>query len=163
MHTRNNFDLHTESGLRAYREYVERAADLVASLGGSLSGEHGDGQSRGELLERMYGPEIVAAFRQVKAVFDPKGRMNPGKVVDPYPLDENIRFGPAYKISTLTQTYFPFAEDAGSLQHAAERCVGVGRCRRDDAGVMCPSYRATRDERHSTRGRAKLLVELFQG
>ncbi len=163
VHTRNNFDLHTESGLRAYREYVERAADLVASLGGSLSGEHGDGQSRAELLERMYGPEIVAAFRQVKAVFDPKGRMNPGKVVDPYPLDENIRFGPAYKISTLTQTYFPFAEDAGSLQHAAERCVGVGRCRRDDAGVMCPSYRATRDERHSTRGRAKLLVELFQG
>ncbi|HZP54044.1 FAD-binding and (Fe-S)-binding domain-containing protein [Actinocrinis sp.] len=163
VHTRNNFDLHTESGLRTYREYVERAADLVASLGGSLSGEHGDGQSRGELLERMYGPEIVAAFRQVKAVFDPKGRMNPGKVVDPYPLDENIRFGPAYKVTALTPKYFPFAEDAGSLQHAAERCVGVGRCRRDDAGVMCPSYRATRDERHSTRGRAKLLVELFQG
>jgi FAD/FMN-containing dehydrogenase/Fe-S oxidoreductase len=163
VHTRNNFDLHTEAGLRTYRAYVERAADLVASLGGSLSGEHGDGQSRGELLERMYGPELVDAFRQVKAVFDPRGRMNPGKVVDPYPLDTNLRFGPAYRTSTLTPTYFPFADDAGSFQHAAERCVGVGRCRRDDTDVMCPSYRATRDERHSTRGRAKLLVELFQG
>lgn len=163
VHTRNNFDLRTAAGLRAYRGYVERAADLVASLGGSLSGEHGDGQSRGELLERMYGPELVDAFRQVKAVFDPRGRMNPGKVVDPYPLDANIRFGPQYRTSTLTPTYFSFADDAGSLQHAAERCVGVGRCRRDDADVMCPSYRATRDERHSTRGRAKLLVELFQG
>jgi len=163
VHTRNNFDLHTEAGLRTYRAYVERAADLVAELGGSLSGEHGDGQSRGELLERMYGPELVDAFRQVKAVFDPRGRMNPGKVVDPYPLDTNLRFGPAHRTSTLTPTYFPLAEDGGSLQRAAERCVGVGRCRRDDAGVMCPSYRATRDERHSTRGRAKLLAELFQG
>jgi FAD/FMN-containing dehydrogenase/Fe-S oxidoreductase len=163
VHTRNNFDLRTEPGLRVYRAYVERAADLVAALGGSLSGEHGDGQSRGELLERMYGPELVDAFRQVKAVFDPRGRMNPGRVVDPYPLDADLRFGPGYRTSTLTARYFPLAEDAGSLQHAAERCVGVGRCRRDDTGVMCPSYRATRDERHSTRGRAKLLVELFQG
>ncbi|HEV2343713.1 MAG TPA: FAD-binding and (Fe-S)-binding domain-containing protein [Actinocrinis sp.] len=163
VHTRNNFDLRTETGLRDYREYVERAADLVASLGGSISGEHGDGQSRGELLERVYGPELVDAFRQVKAVFDPRGRMNPGKVVDPYPLDADLRFGPGYRTSALTPAHFPFAEDAGSFQHAAERCVGVGRCRRDDAGVMCPSYRATRDERHSTRGRAKLLVELFQG
>lgn len=163
VHTRNNFDLRTEVGLRTYRAYVERAADLVASLGGSISGEHGDGQSRGELLERVYGPELVDAFRQVKAVFDPRGRMNPGKVVDPYPLDTNLRFGPGYQSSTLLPTFFPFADDAGSLQHAAERCVGVGRCRRDDVGVMCPSFRATRDERHSTRGRAKLLVELFQG
>jgi len=165
VHTRNDFDLHTAEGLRAYRAYVERAADLVTSLGGSLSGEHGDGQSRGELLERMYGPELVQAFRQVKAVFDPRGRMNPGKVVDPYPLDANLRFGPDYRPapSALNPRYFPFADDAGSLQRAAERCVGVGRCRRDETGVMCPSYRATRDERHSTRGRAKLLVELFQG
>ena len=163
VHTRNNFDLRTESGLRTYRAYVERAADLVASLGGSISGEHGDGQSRGELLERVYGRELVDAFRQVKAIFDPRGRMNPGKVVDPYPLDSNLRFGPGYQASALLPMYFPFADDAGSLQHAAERCVGVGRCRRDDVGVMCPSFRATRDERHSTRGRAKLLVELFQG
>ncbi len=163
VHTRNNFDLRTEAGLRTYRAYVERAADVVASLGGSISGEHGDGQSRGELLERVYGPELVDAFRQVKTVFDPRGRMNPGKVVDPYPLDANLRFGPGYRASALVPAYFPFADDAGSMQHAAERCVGVGRCRRDDVGVMCPSFRATRDERHSTRGRAKLLVELFQG
>ena len=165
VHTRNNFDLHTESGLRMYRAYVERAADLVVSLGGSLSGEHGDGQARGELLEKMYGPELVDAFRQVKSVFDPRGRMNPGKVVDPYPLDTNLRYGPSYRKdpAPAQQHFFALAHDDGSLQHAAERCVGVGRCRRDDAGVMCPSYRATRDERHSTRGRAKLLVELFQG
>ena len=164
VHTRNNFDLHTKAGIQAYRAYVERAADLVVSMGGSLSGEHGDGQARGELLERMYGPELVDAFRQVKAVFDPRGRMNPGKVVDPYPLDEDLRYGPDYSLAKPTVGgFFALADDGGSLQHAAERCVGVGRCRRDDAGVMCPSYRATRDEKHSTRGRAKLLVELFQG
>jgi FAD/FMN-containing dehydrogenase/Fe-S oxidoreductase len=163
VHTRNNFDLHTVAGLAAYRAYVERAADLVVSLGGSLSGEHGDGQARGELLERMFGPELIDAFRQVKAVFDPRGRMNPGKVVDPYPLDTNLRYGPNYQPAPVGRAgYFPLAEDHGSLQHAAERCVGVGRCRRDDTGVMCPSYRITRDERHSTRGRAKLLVEMFQ-
>jgi FAD/FMN-containing dehydrogenase/Fe-S oxidoreductase len=164
VHTRNNFDLHTPSGLADYRLYVELAADLVVGLGGSLSGEHGDGQARGELLERMYGPTLIEAFRQVKAIFDPRGRMNPGKVVDPYPLDTNLRYGPDYLPGrTATKSgYFPLAEDRGSLQRAAERCVGVGRCRRDDTGVMCPSYRATRDERHSTRGRAKLLVEMFQ-
>jgi FAD/FMN-containing dehydrogenase/Fe-S oxidoreductase len=164
VHTRNNFDFHTPAGLRTYRAYVERAADLVVALGGSLSGEHGDGQARAELLERMYGPELVDAFRQVKAVFDPRGRMNPGKVVDPYPLDRHLRYGPDYRRPAAARSgYFALAEDSGSLQRAAERCVGVGRCRRDDTGVMCPSYRATRDERHSTRGRAKLLVELFQG
>jgi FAD/FMN-containing dehydrogenase/Fe-S oxidoreductase len=164
VHTRNNFDLHTAGGLRKYRAYVERAADLVVSLGGSLSGEHGDGQARGELLERMYGPELVDAFRQVKTVFDPRGRMNPGKVVDPYPLDANLRYGPSHRRARPDPDgFFALADDMSSLQHAAERCVGVGRCRRDDAGVMCPSYRATRDEKHSTRGRAKLLVEMFQG
>lgn len=164
VHTRNNFDLHSPEGLVAYRSFVERAADLVVSMGGSLSGEHGDGQSRSELLERMYGAELVTAFRQFKAIFDPRGRMNPGKVVDPFPLDTNIRFGPSYDMdSPLQPTYFSFLQDRGSMQRAAERCVGVGKCRRDDIGTMCPSYRATRDERHSTRGRAKLLVEMFQG
>ncbi|MGZ4595287.1 MAG: FAD-binding and (Fe-S)-binding domain-containing protein [Actinomycetes bacterium] len=164
VHTRNNFDLHTTEGLAAYRSFVERAADLVVSMGGSLSGEHGDGQSRSELLERMYGAELLTAFAQFKALFDPRGRMNPGKVVDPFPLDTNLRFGPAYeRESPLRARHFSFLDDGGSMQHAAERCVGVGRCRRDDTGTMCPSYRATRDERHSTRGRAKLLVEMFQG
>lgn len=161
-HTRNDFDLASPDGLRSYRRFVERAADLVVSLGGSLSGEHGDGQARGELLERMYGLDLVRAFEAFKAVFDPRGRMNPGKVVQPFPLDTNIRYGPSYRPTTSTLELPVFGADGAKLQRAAERCVGVGRCRRDDAGTMCPSYRATRDERHSTRGRAKLLVELFQ-
>ncbi len=164
VHTRNPFDLHTLDGLATFRRFVEAAADLVTELGGSLSGEHGDGQARGELLRRMFGPEVIEAFRTVKSLFDPAGLLNPGKLVDPYPLDTNLRYGPGYRKSAMAQhTAFSFAKDAGSLQVAAERCVGVGRCRRDDSGVMCPSYRVTRDEKHSTRGRAKLLVEMFQG
>ncbi len=163
VHTRNNFDLRTVDGLRKYRAYVEESADLVVSLGGSLSGEHGDGQARGELLARMFGDELVGAFRQFKAIFDPLGKMNPGKVVDPYPLDTNLRFGPAHQEVESRPRFFAFRGDGGSFQRAVERCVGVGRCRRDDSGVMCPSYRVTRDERHSTRGRAKLLAEMFQG
>ncbi|RHW24945.1 FAD-binding oxidoreductase [Nocardioides immobilis] len=166
VHTRNNFDLGSEAGLASYRNYVEQATDLVVGMGGSISGEHGDGQARGELLERMYGPEVVDLFRQVKAVFDPNGKMNPGKLVDPYPLDSNLRFGPAYARDVVlpsSKLQFVFDEDAGSLQHGAERCVGVGKCRSASGGVMCPSYRETGEERHSTRGRAKLLVEMFQG
>jgi FAD/FMN-containing dehydrogenase/Fe-S oxidoreductase len=163
VHTRNNFDLSSAEGLARYRAYVERAADIAVSLGGSLSGEHGDGQSRGELLERMFGPELVGAFREMKAIWDPENRMNPGKVVDPYPLDANIRYLGLSEPVGLRPSKFSFAEDDQSLLHAAFRCVGVGRCRRDDAGTMCPSYRATRDEMHSTRGRAKLLTEMFQG
>jgi len=163
VHTRNNFDLSSIEGLQKYRSFVERAADLCVSLGGSISGEHGDGQSRGELLARMYSPRMMEAFRRFKATWDPKGRMNPGKLVDPFPLDSNIRYGPRYRTSLLVTSKFSFAEDEGSIQKAAERCVGVGKCRSDIAGVMCPSYRATLDERHSTRGRAKLLVEMFQG
>jgi len=163
VHTRNNFDLSSIEGLRKYRSFVERAADLCVSLGGSISGEHGDGQSRGELLTRMYSPRMMEAFRRFKTAWDPQGRMNPGKLVDPYPLDSNVRYGPKYRKSLLVASKFSFAGDQGSMQQAVERCVGVGKCRSDVAGVMCPSYRATRDERHSTRGRAKLLVELFQG
>ncbi len=163
VHTRNNFDLSSIAGLAHYRNFVERAADLCVSLGGSISGEHGDGQARGELLARMYGPELMAAFQRFKAIWDPLGMMNPGKVIDAFPLDTNIRFGPTYRRSSLKLTNFAFADDDGSLQTAVERCVGVGKCRSDVSGVMCPSFRATRDEKHSTRGRAKLLSELFQG
>lgn len=163
VHTRNDFDLASAEGLATYRRFMERAADLVISLGGCLSGEHGDGQARGELLERMYGPELVAAFRQFKTVFDPRGRMNPGKLIDALPFDTNLRYGPTYRSAGLPASLAIFGDGADALQKGAERCVGVGRCLRDDAGTMCPSYRATRDERHSTRGRAKLLVELFQG
>ncbi|MHB1087262.1 MAG: FAD-binding and (Fe-S)-binding domain-containing protein [Acidimicrobiales bacterium] len=163
VHTRNNFDLSSVAGLANYRNFVERAADLCVSLGGSISGEHGDGQARGELLARMYGPELMAAFQSFKSIWDPSGMMNPGKLVDAFPLDTNIRYGPTYRRSSLKMTNFAFAEDGGSLQNAVERCVGVGKCRSNVSGVMCPSFRATGDETHSTRGRAKLLVELFQG
>jgi FAD/FMN-containing dehydrogenase/Fe-S oxidoreductase len=163
VHTRNNFDFSSVEGVAAFRTYIERAADLVVGLGGSISGEHGDGQARGELLGRMYGPELLEAFRAFRGLFDPRGRMNPGKLIDARPLDTDLRFGPRYRRSTLGPSYFRFGAAGTSLQAAAERCVGVGACRRDDTGAMCPSYRATRDERHSTRGRAKLLVELFQG
>jgi FAD/FMN-containing dehydrogenase/Fe-S oxidoreductase len=163
VHTRNNFDFSSLEGLATYRTYVERAAAFCVSLGGSISGEHGDGQSRGELLEIMYGPEMMDAFRRFKAVWDPGNRMNPGKLIDAFPLDTNLRHGPAYRESQMTPVHFSFAKDQGSMQRAVERCVGVGRCRREDVGTMCPSYRATHDEMHSTRGRAKLLEEMFQG
>ncbi len=163
VHTRNNFDLASVEGLAAYRAFVERAADLCVSLGGSISGEHGDGQSRGELLARMYSPRLLEAFRRFKSAWDPTGRMNPGKLIDAYPLDTNIRYGPKYRSSNLLASGFAFPKDAGSMQRAVERCVGVGKCRSDAAGVMCPSFRATRDEQHSTRGRAKLLSEMFRG
>ena len=162
VHTRNNFDLRSPQGLRNYRDYVTEAAELVVSLGGSLSGEHGDGQSRAELLERMFGPELVGAFAEFKRLWDPEGLMNPGKVVEPYPLDSNIRYTRLDDRPSLRPTGYSFERDAGSLLNGALRCVGVGRCRRDDAATMCPSYRATRDEVQSTRGRAKVLSEMFQ-
>ncbi|HTV11827.1 MAG TPA: FAD-binding and (Fe-S)-binding domain-containing protein [Acidimicrobiales bacterium] len=163
VHTRNNFDFASAEGLANYRRYVTAAAELVVTLGGSLSGEHGDGQSRAELLTAMFGPELVSAFSEFKRIWDPEGLMNPGKVVDPYPLDANIRYVTLKDKGRLKPSEFDFKEDAGSLLHASLRCVGVGRCRREDTATMCPSYRATRDEVHSTRGRARLLTEMFQG
>jgi FAD/FMN-containing dehydrogenase/Fe-S oxidoreductase len=163
VHTRNNFTFDTIESLADYRSYLERAADICVSFGGSLSGEHGDGQGRGELLVRMFGDELVEAFRMFKAIWDPQGRMNPGKVVDPYPLDTNLKHGPSYNKTSLNELFYSYPHDHGSLQMATERCVGVGRCRRDDTGVMCPSFRVTRDETHSTRGRARLLAEMMQG
>jgi FAD/FMN-containing dehydrogenase/Fe-S oxidoreductase len=162
IHTRIDFDLATEEGISRYRSFVERAADLVISLGGSLSGEHGDGQSRAELLPKMFGPELVEAFRQFKAIWDPQWKMNPGKKVDPYRLDENLRLGAGYQ-QIRPRTHFAFTQDDGSFGRAAARCVGVGECRREHGGVMCPSYMVTREEKHSTRGRARLLFEMMQG
>jgi FAD/FMN-containing dehydrogenase/Fe-S oxidoreductase len=162
VHMRISFDLVTEDGIRKYRKFVEEAADLVVRYGGSLSGEHGDGQSRGELLPRMFGAELVQAFREFKALWDPEWKMNPGKVVEPYKLDENLRLGAGYS-PWEPKTHFQFPEDHGSLAHAALRCVGVGKCRQSSGGVMCPSYRVTREEEHSTRGRAHLLWEMTQG
>jgi FAD/FMN-containing dehydrogenase/Fe-S oxidoreductase len=162
VHTRLNFDFQSKAGISKFRKFVEEAADLVVSYGGSLSGEHGDGQARAELLPKMFGPELMQAFRKFKSAWDPDWKMNPGKVIDPYTLDENLRLGANYA-PWQPQTRFQFPDDQGSLSHATLRCVGVGKCRRDQGGVMCPSYRATHDEEHSTRGRAHLLWEMTQG
>ncbi|MGP4042995.1 FAD-binding and (Fe-S)-binding domain-containing protein [Streptomyces sp. 2A115] len=161
VHTRIPFDLASADGVATMRGFVERAADLVVRHGGSLSGEHGDGQSRGELLEKMVGPELVEAFGKLKALFDPDNRMNPGKVVHPYRLDENLRLGADYR-PWEPPTAFSYPDDEGRFAKAAERCVGVGKCRSLEGGVMCPSYRATREEEHSTRGRARLLFEMVR-
>jgi FAD/FMN-containing dehydrogenase/Fe-S oxidoreductase len=162
VHNRTNFDFETKEGIARYRKYVEEAADLVVSYGGSLSGEHGDGQSRGELLPKMFGHELVQAFREFKAIWDPDWKMNPGKLVEPYRLDENLRLGADYR-PWQPQTHFQFSQDHGSLARATQRCVGVGKCRHSEGGVMCPSFRVTREEEHSTRGRAHLLWEMTRG
>ncbi|UQA90667.1 FAD-binding and (Fe-S)-binding domain-containing protein [Streptomyces halobius] len=162
VHTRIPFDLKSADGVAAFREFVSRAADLVSSYGGSLSGEHGDGQARGELLSKMFGERLVAAFGEMKVLFDPGNRMNPGKIVAPYRLDENLRLGATWKPEVRT-THFGYPDDERSFTKAVMRCVGVGNCRAQRGGVMCPSYRATGEEEHSTRGRARLLFEMLGG
>ena len=172
VHTRINFDFRSVEGLRVFREFIDRAAEVVLSFGGSLSGEHGDGQARAALLPKMFGSELMQAFREFKAIWDPGNRMNPGKLVDAvrvYDPAENLRHGlpapgePAGHNHAALETHFVFAADEGSLERATERCVGVGACRKTDGGVMCPSYRATGEEQHSTRGRARLLWEMLAG
>ena len=166
IHCRINFDFFTDEGVKKFRKFIESAADLVVSYGGSLSGEHGDGQSRGELLPKMFGPELVEAFREYKSIWDPDWKMNPGKIVDPYRLDENLRV-PAWNPREV-ETHFKYPDDHGSFAHAALRCVGVGKCRREKSNLpedstMCPSYMVTREEKHSTRGRAHILWEMLHG
>ncbi len=162
LHTRINFDLFTADGVRAFRSFLEEAADLVVSFGGSCSGEHGDGQSRAELLPKMFSPALMQAFGEFKAIWDPAGRMNPGKIVDPYRVDENLRYGSDFN-PIHVRTHFQFPEERGNFAKAAMRCVGVGECRRVDHGTMCPSFQVTREEMHSTRGRAHLLWEMLEG
>jgi FAD/FMN-containing dehydrogenase/Fe-S oxidoreductase len=162
VHMRIDFDLVTEEGIKKFRAFVEEAADFVVQLGGSLSGEHGDGQARGELLVKMFGPELMEAFREFKRIWDPGWKMNPGKKIDANPLDQNLRLGAAYRPAPV-KTYFSFPEDHGHFPETTLRCVGVSKCRKDDSGTMCPSYMATREEKHSTRGRARLLFEMLRG
>jgi len=162
IHGRITFDFRTRRGLDAMRSFMQEATDLVVKYGGSISGEHGDGQARAEFLPRMYGPELMQAFREFKAIWDPRNRMNPGKVIDAYKVDENLRIDPSYR-PIEPKTHFSFASDFGSFAHAADRCMGVAKCRNTDGGVMCPSYRVTHEEKHSTRGRIRLFGELFRG
>jgi FAD/FMN-containing dehydrogenase/Fe-S oxidoreductase len=167
VHLRINFDLHSEDGIARYREFIDRAADLVVSMGGSISGEHGDGQARGALLEKMFGPELMQAFRTFKALWDPLNKMNPGKLIGTasQPVNrpqDNLRLNTAHP-AMPNSTHFAFASDQSSFAQATLRCVGVGACRKEESGTMCPSYMATREEQHSTRGRAHLLWEMLQG
>ncbi|MGY1904918.1 FAD-binding and (Fe-S)-binding domain-containing protein [Modestobacter sp. SYSU DS0904] len=167
VHLRIPFELDSPGGAAGYRSFLEEAADLVTRYGGSLSGEHGDGQVRGELLGKMFPPELIGAFERMKQLLDPENRMNPGKVVAPRPLDADLRLTddhPAWE----PEVTFGYPEDGGSFAQAAARCVGVGKCRATlgagaEGAVMCPSYQVTGDEKHSTRGRARVLFEMLRG
>ncbi|MFI8203792.1 FAD-binding and (Fe-S)-binding domain-containing protein [Streptomyces sp. NPDC085937] len=164
IHVRIDFDLLTGPGVARFRRFSEELADLVVAHGGSLSGEHGDGQARAELLPRMYGAETVALFERVKGVWDPDGLLNPGMLVRPAPLDADLRFSvlPRGPVDVA----FGYPADAGDFSAAVRRCVGVAKCRTTSvsgSAVMCPSFRATGEEEHSTRGRARLLHEMLAG
>lgn len=163
VHSRITFRLSDHEGIQQWRAFTREAAELVVDYGGSLSGEHGDGQAKAEFLPIMFGPELMAAMERFKAIWDPENRLNPGKVVHANRMDENLRAGPAYKIVTL-QTKLAFRSPEGDgMQRAVERCVGMGKCRTLKGSTMCPSYRATREERYSTRGRSRLFWEMLQG
>ncbi|UYQ62818.1 FAD-binding and (Fe-S)-binding domain-containing protein [Streptomyces peucetius] len=165
IHVRIDFDLLSRDGVRRFRVFSEQVASLVVAHGGSLSGEHGDGQARAELLPKMYGDELVALFGRFKDLWDPAGAMNPGMLVRPGPLDANLRFAPLP--ATPVDVVFGYPHDGGDFAGAVRRCVGVAKCRTEHAaaggGLMCPSYRATGEEQHSTRGRARLLHEMLAG
>ncbi len=162
IHCRIDFDLGTRQGADNYTRFIEQAAHLVVRHGGSLSGEHGDGQSRSALLPIMYGEEMMGVFAEFKAIWDPEHKMNPGKIVAPPRPDQDLREGPGYEPPRL-ETYFQYPDDHFSFANAVSRCVGVGKCRQDQSGTMCPSYMVTREEEDSTRGRARLLFEMLHG
>ncbi|MER6245464.1 FAD-binding and (Fe-S)-binding domain-containing protein [Streptomyces griseorubiginosus] len=164
IHVRIDFDLLTEAGVSRFRRFSEELADLVVAHGGSLSGEHGDGLARAELLPRMYGDDLVALFERAKALWDPDDLLNPGVLVRPAPLDANLRFSvlPRQPVDVA----FGYPADGGDFSAAVRRCVGVAKCRTtavSGPAVMCPSFRATGEEEHSTRGRARLLHEMLAG
>ena len=162
VHIRIDFPFSTAPD--RYRKFAVAAAQLVGKYGGSMSGEHGDGRARSELLPFMYSPEAIDTMAAVKAVFDPGNVFNPGVLVDPAPLDADLRVPQARPLRTGLG--FAYPHDGGDLSVAVHRCVGVGKCRADttaSGGVMCPSYLATRDEKDSTRGRSRVLQELANG
>ncbi len=162
IHCRVGFDLYTAKGIETFKKFMDAASDLVVRYGGSLSGEHGDGQARGEYLPKMFGPTLYEAFREFKSIWDPQWKMNPGKKIDAYGVAENLRIGPDYN-PPQPETHFHYANDRHSFSRAALRCVGVGECRREGGQTMCPSYMVTREEKDSTRGRAHLLFEMMNG
>ncbi|MEU5645257.1 FAD-binding and (Fe-S)-binding domain-containing protein [Streptomyces milbemycinicus] len=164
VHVRIDFDPATTGGAAAMRAFLEEAAALVVAHGGTLSGEHGDGRARSELLATMYSPRMRAAFAAYKRLYDPDGLLNPGVIVDPAAVDADLALYPiGSSADSVPSAGFAFPEDPGGFAEAVNRCIGVGRCRSDAGGAMCPSYRATHDERDSTRGRARLLQEMLRG
>jgi len=167
VHCRVDFDVTSEQGISKWRSFMEAATDLCVKYDGSLSGEHGDGQARAEFLDKMFGRDLIEAFREFKSIWDPDWKMNPGKIVDPHRMDENLRLGAHYN-PWQPKTHFQFPDDHGSFAHAALRCVGIGKCRRKDGknaddDTMCPSFMVTHEERHTTRGRAHQLWEMLHG
>ncbi|HVM48414.1 MAG TPA: FAD-linked oxidase C-terminal domain-containing protein [Candidatus Acidoferrum sp.] len=162
IHCRIPFDLYTAEGVSAWKSFMEEASDLVVHYGGSISGEHGDGQARAPYIHKMFGPELMQAFREFKRIWDPHWKMNPGKAIDAYPVDANLRIGADYNPPN-PRTHFAYASDHGTFARAALRCVGVGDCRRKGGQTMCPSYQVTLEEEHCTRGRARLLWEMMNG
>ncbi|HEY0359576.1 MAG TPA: FAD-binding and (Fe-S)-binding domain-containing protein [Mycobacteriales bacterium] len=163
IHVRINFDMLSDHGVGVFRSFLEEAADIVVAHGGSLSGEHGDGFARSELLSRMYSAPVLDSFAAFKRVWDPDGVLNPGVVVDPVPLDEGLRHRRSARAVDLPTPALHFPEDNGDLATALRRCVGVGKCRSDVGAVMCPSWLVTGEEKHSTRGRARILQEIVNG
>ena len=161
LHVRPVVNLKTEDGVRQFEAIATDIADLVLEFGGALSGEHGDGLVRGPFVARMFGPELYEAFRTIKHTFDPDGLFNPGKIVDSPPLTANLRYGAGF--TTPDPPAFFDYSDYGGFGRAVETCSGVGACRKTLSGTMCPSYMATRDETHSTRGRANVLRHAMQG
>ncbi|MEV4644287.1 FAD-binding and (Fe-S)-binding domain-containing protein [Saccharopolyspora sp. NPDC049357] len=162
LHVRIDFPLATEGGAQAFRQFLQQACELVVRHGGSFSGEHGDGRARAEFLSLMYSSGIIDAFGEFKAVFDPENRLNPGVVVRPRPIDADLRVQPRQKLDITP--LFSYEHDGGDMAAALRRCVGVGKCRaRHSAGVMCPSFQVTHDEKDSTRGRARVLNEMLNG
>src|SRR5262249_44771490 len=155
LHVRPVIDLKTVEGVERFQAIADEISELVLKYGGALSGEHGDGLVRSPYQEKMYGPTLYQAFREIKRAFDPHNLFNPGKIVDAAPLAANLRYGPAYRTPEVPTT-FDFSADGG-LTRAVELCAGVGECRKKRGGTMCPSYQATCDEQHSTRGRANTL------
>ncbi len=162
IHCSINFDLQSEEGIHQYKRFTEDATHLVVKFGGSISGEHGDGQAKAELLEIMYGPELVEAFRKFKYIWDPAGKMNPGKIVDSYGQLRDLKLMSGYPHNER-ETFFQYPDDRGKFSNAILRCFGVGKCRQDAEGTMCPSYMVTHEEKHTTRGRARMLFEMMQG
>jgi FAD/FMN-containing dehydrogenase/Fe-S oxidoreductase len=162
IHCRVGFDLYTAEGIKIWRNFLDEASDLVVSYGGSMSGEHGDGQASGVFLPKMFGETLYQAFREFKSIWDPQWKMNPGKKIDAYDPIENLRLGADYN-PPQPETHFHYPQDKGSFARAALRCVGVGECRKEGGQVMCPSYQVTREEKDSTRGRAHLLFEMMNG